>query len=300
VKILIRCFGYFGDHFFASSIAERLKTIKEYGVTQVDYLIGWPQVEELMNLNPYIDNVFVSDQPGAMPISTTLDESVYDRVYQLGELSFQLPPPEEFQRLIGILDTTTSFTVYTDPDKDELVKNEFDIRREKLKDGQKIVYIPHNWDVKAFRYTEEEYKSGKYLAPNNHNIPKRDIPKIISSLSQYHYIIFGGLPYGNPQNGSESLQRSLSLEASIIKNCDVYVGPESGLCNIAGGVGTTTIINWDWVWYLYGANGLMRQIERPQLGPANMFTDSIHYVIDPYVTDEELFQNIYNIIEKLV
>lgn len=296
MKILIKTYGYFGDSLFASSIANEVKARVQYGVEQIDFLTGWPQVAELLELNPHIDNVFVSDRPGPMPINSMLDETVYDRVYQLNELSFYLPPPEEYQRLVGINYPSTRFTVYTNPDLDAMVQEELGKIRAQLTDEQQILYIPYNWDVKAFRYTEEEYEQGKYLAPNNHNIPKRDIKKVIESLSQYHYIIFGGLPHGKPQNGVESLQKSLLLEASVIKHCDWYVGPEGGLVNIAGGVGTRTIINWDWVHYLYGHNGLIKQCDPPMLGPANMFGPEGNWVIDPYVTDEELFQNIFSII----
>jgi len=298
VRVLIKTYGYFGDILFASSIAKSLKTHTQYGVTHVDFLIGFPQLHELMSNNPYIDRVWVSDHPNPMPHNSILDESQYDRMYQLGQLSFSLPPPEEFQRLIGIVNPRKNFEVYTTKANDELVQAEFALIREKLDPSQKIIYIPYNWDAKAFRYTEDEYEAGRYQRPRDAEIQTRSIDKIVDSLSQYHYVVFGGLPYGNSQIGVESLQKSLALEASIIKYADWYVGPESGLCNIAGGVGTKTIINWDWVHHLYGPKGIIKQCDPPMLGPANMFGADKHWVIDPYVTDEELFQNIVGIIKN--
>jgi hypothetical protein len=296
MKVLIKTYGFFGDILFASSIAERLKFMVGYGVEQVDFLIGFPQMFELIDNNPFIDNVYVSDSPSPLPIHQALDETVYDRVYQLGPLSFHLPPPEEFQRLIGIESPTTTFKVYTTPSVDEYVAETINVIRENLSPDQKILYIPYNWDVKAFRFTKGEYLRGRYQRPRDAEIPKRDIQKILDSLSQQHYIIFGGLPHGNPQNGSDSLQKSLAIEASVIKHVDWYVGPEGGLLNIAGGLGTKTIYNWDWVHHLYGPNGIIKKCDPPMLGPANMFGSETNWAIDPYVTDEELFQNIFNII----
>ena len=50
---LIVCHGYFGDHLFANSIAERL--IKENQFDVVDYVIGFPQVLPFFERNPYVN-----------------------------------------------------------------------------------------------------------------------------------------------------------------------------------------------------------------------------------------------------
>ena len=45
-KCLIVTYGYFGDIFFQTSIAKKLK--KENRFDQVDYLIGFPQIFRLL------------------------------------------------------------------------------------------------------------------------------------------------------------------------------------------------------------------------------------------------------------
>ena len=46
-KYLIITCGFFGDIIFASSLAEKLKC------NQIDYLIGFPQMQRLIQNNPY-------------------------------------------------------------------------------------------------------------------------------------------------------------------------------------------------------------------------------------------------------
>ena len=64
-KCLIVTHGFFGDIIFASSIAKKLKEEDQFD--EVDYLIGFPQVERLMQNNPHISNVYVSDYPSSSP-----------------------------------------------------------------------------------------------------------------------------------------------------------------------------------------------------------------------------------------
>lgn len=292
MKILIRTYGYFGDILFASSIAKKLK--EENKADQVDYLIGFPQLEENLTLNPYIDNVYVSERPGPMPIGNGVGP--YDNEIQLGQISLLVPPPAEFQMLCGIENPSTEFEIYTNPGYDELVKQEFDKIREQLTDDAKIIYVPYNWDAKAYVFTEEEYENERYHRPRDAEIPYRDCKKIVESLSIYHYVVLGGLPHGVNQMSGDSLQKSFSLETSVIKHCDWYVGPEGGLANVAGGVGTKSIITTDFIHHLYGPKGIIKPTPNPQLGPSKMFPNGEHYELSPYLSDEEVFQGIFNII----
>ena len=75
---LVITFGFFGDIIFATPLAEKLKRA---GYSQVDYLIGFPQVAQLVQNNPNIDNVFVSPYPGPKPYYS-LDLTQYNRVIE--------------------------------------------------------------------------------------------------------------------------------------------------------------------------------------------------------------------------
>jgi hypothetical protein len=73
------------------------------------------------------------------------------------------------------------------------------------------------------------------------------------------------------------------------------VGGESGLINLAAGVGTKTIITGDYVHQLYGWNGVIRKLKEPKLGPEFYFGNG-HVSLNPYLTDEEVVEQIINII----
>ena len=64
------------------------------------------------------------------------------------------------------------------------------------------------------------------------------------------------------------------------------------LSNLAAGVGTKTIITGDFVHQLYGPNGVLRKIEEPKLGPKYYFPESGHVTLNPFLTDDEVAEQI--------
>ena len=54
-KCLIITCGFFGDIIFASSLAEKLSS--QY--SQIDYLIGFPQVQRLISNNHFISIILI-------------------------------------------------------------------------------------------------------------------------------------------------------------------------------------------------------------------------------------------------
>jgi ADP-heptose:LPS heptosyltransferase len=82
-KCLIVTCGFFGDIMFASSIAEKLRS--QYQV--IDYLIGFPQMHRLIQNNPYIDNVYLSNDATILT-SDEIDYSIYDDIYTPTEIFF--------------------------------------------------------------------------------------------------------------------------------------------------------------------------------------------------------------------
>lgn len=289
---LIKVFGYFGDIAFASSIAKKLKDEKQFD--RVDYLIGFPQMEGLINNNPYIDTVFVSDYPNADPIKN-IDTSKYDKVVKLKLLSFRIPPPLEFQLEAGVNNPDSEYQIYTSKEYDEIAKNAVDDLRA---NGKKAIAVMANWEPKTYIFNKEQYIAGIDVPNYGYGGKHRDIQYIVSKLQDHFNIVEVGYPQHYNQSMTSVIQdnhqKSILFECSLMKYCDVFVGTEGGLCNLAAGVGTKTIITGDFVHQLYGWNGVLKKIQEPKLGPVYYFKDKGHIELDPYLTDEEVLKQIIN------
>ena len=112
-----------------------------------------------------------------------------------------------------------------------------------------------------------------------------------------------GFPNGTPNDlfvpmGGLLAAGTYSNTASIIKACDFMIGGESGLINLAAGVGTKTIITGDWVHQLYGWNGCIKKIKEPKLGPEFYFPNDGHISLDPFLTDKEVVTKMRSIINE--
>lgn len=290
-NVLVRTFGYFGDIAFATSLAGHLK--EQYD--QVDYAIGFPQMRSLVKNNPFITNVFVSEVSGpSVRISKDITDR-YDRIINLDRLSFIEPPVTEYKKQAKIKDTDPSYRLYTSPRYDSKVEELF----KQLPKDKKVIGVMSNWEERSFLFTEEQYKKGIDIPNKGYGGANRDISKILLALQEEFTILSLGVV------GSSQLQtvqiddnhsKSILFEASIMKYCDAFVGAEGGLCNLAAGVGTKTIITGDFVHQLYGWNGVIRNIEEPKLGPKYYFTDQEHITLDPYLTDEEVINQIKQLV----
>jgi len=290
IKYLIITCGYFGDIAFATSIAEKLKT-EQPGVA-VDYLIGFPQMQRLLSNDPFIDNVYISDTPTPYPINTsTLDQ--YSRVIRLQPLSFEMPPPYEYQAFAGIKNPGTSYKLYTEPTYDEVAKNYIDQLRQ---NGRKVIALMSNWESKTYIFTPDQYKAGIDVPNLGYGGSHRNIEKVVSELKNRYNVIEVGVPqqYNQQQTAgiSDQDQKSILFECSLMKYCDAFIGTEGGLCNLAAGIGTRTIITGDFVHQLYGWNGAVKKIKEPKLGPVHYFPEGEHVELDPYLTDTELIDTI--------
>ena len=292
-KALIVCYGYLGDHLFAGSIAKKLKEEKQFD--EVDYVVGFPQVIPLLELNPHIDKVIFNGQIGPSPVATPQMYPDYDRIVQLGQLSFEIPPCVEVQQIAGVQHPTPDFTVYTDPVVDEQMKEQF---ASVTALGLPVLAIMDSWQPKAFGFTREEYAAGVNVPYLGYGGRLRDIPKIVAALQErYVTIIVGAPPHVNQfETAKGNVNRTLLEEASVLKHCDYFIGAEGGLANLASGVGCKTILTSDFVHQLYGWNGVIRKIPEPQLGPRYYFPSG-HIDLDPYLTDDEVIASFITIIE---
>lgn len=294
-KCLVVTCGYFGDMLFATSLAGKLKS--EQGFDVVDYLIGFPQVNRLIQNNKSIDNVYLSTSPSAYPINYQIDQTQYEKVISLQPLHFQVPPAYEYQQFVGIKNPSSSYNVFTEPIYDEVAK----IYVNELKqDGRKVIALMSNWQPKTYLFTPEQYIAGIDVPNLGYGGSHRDIPTIVQKLQEQFNIIEVGVPPQYNQLLTATIeddnQKSLLFEASLMKFCDAFVGTDGGLATIAAGVGTKTIITGDFNLQLYGWNGVVKKIKEPKLGPIHYFPNDGHVVLDPYFTDEEVAAHIIKLI----
>jgi hypothetical protein len=284
MKALIKCAGFIGDNLFASSIPKKLK---QQGFTKVDIQLSIAQPYELLTLNPDIDDVFLYQ----------LNPNTYDKVYHLSSIHRRETPTEQFQKQCGVINPSPEYTIYTNPIIDSYVKP---LLKETSQD-KKIVGYMMNWIEKTFGFTEQEYKKGIDVPNLGYGGRRRDIEYIISSLEQEEnlFLLPIGMPVGHDQKElTLDGVSNYTLTASMIKACDWFIGAEGGLVNLAAGVGTKTIITGDYVHQLYGWNGVIEKNQEPKLGPIYYFPNNGHIVLDPYLTDSEVVNNIKNIVCK--
>lgn len=288
---LVITFGFFGDIIFATSLAEKLK--KEYST--VDYLIGFPQVAQLVQNNPNIDNVFISEHPGPIPYYS-LDLTKYGRVIQLGALDYEVTPCEQYQQQAGLTEVSSKYVLYTAPEYDKVAEEVIQELRQTY--NKPVIALMTNWQPKTYLFTPEQYEAGIDVPNLGYGGSHRDIQYIVDEL-QKHFVLYPiGVGDANQQQTihlPDDDQKSLLFEASVMKYCDAFVGTDGGLATIAAGVGTTTVITGDFNLQLYGWNGVLKKVQQPRLGPREYFGDP-HVVLDPFLSDKEVANQIIELL----
>jgi hypothetical protein len=278
---LIICKGWIGDILFTSSVAERIKAREPD--CQVDFWITLLQPKLLLENNPYIDDVYF----GAVP---PFDR--YTAVYQMPELQQNIPATYQFQRAAGIEEVTLPFNTYTLAEMDIVAAGELQKVRDKY-NKPPIVAIQANWDVKSRLYTEHDYVTKKPY----YDAPYRNVDKIANEISKHCVLINAGFPEAIHQRHETAHNaESYAYTASVIKHCDFMVGGEGGLTNLAASVHTPVIMTTDFMWSLYGPFGSMKQFPELAMGPKTYYPEHGHTHLDPYLTDEEVAQQIIEII----
>lgn len=280
---LVHVTGFLGDILFASSVAEPLK--KKYD--HVRFVFRFLAPYELIKNNPFIDSAFVMQE------TPTIADG-WD-VFTLGEVNQSIPVTIQFQQKCGIENPTLGYTVYTNESYDILAKNY--VEDVKTTTRKKVIAVQSNWEERTFGFTPEEYKRGIDIPPLGYGGRRRRILDILNALSKKYSLIEVGLPAGT-RNGSLGLfdTPTYSMTASIIKHCDWMIGGEGGLTNLAAGVGTKTVITGDFIHQLYGWNGCLKKFIEPKMGPKTYFPDAGHVTLDPFLTDDEVVNQITEII----
>jgi len=294
-KCLIVTYGFFGDVFFQSSIAKKLKEEKKYD--WIEYAMSFPQIRRMLSNNPYIDAVISVGPPSPFPyiVDKRYQDLGYD-IIRMKAFTFTEPPPMECQKWAGVENPDTEFQIYTDPIYDSIAKQRVDELRA-LTGKTQVIAIPVDWKDRTFVFTKEQYEAG-IDSPNldGYGGQRRDVDRIKEELSKHFAILDVGHPIKVNQSSTigtpENDEKSILFECSLMKNCDAFIGSEGGMCNMASGVGTKTIITGDFVLQLYGWNGSVRKIKEPKLGPVYYFKDKGHVELDPYLTDDDVINEI--------
>lgn len=292
-KCLIVCHGYFGDHLFANSIAEHL--IKEGQYDTVDYVVGFPQILPFFERNPFVNKIYL-DAVGSSP-RLPANHQEYDKCFQLRPIRWQVPPAVEMQILCGVKNPSPHFYVHTNPEYDELAKEH--ISEIRSQSSLPIVAIMHGWEERSFKFTVEDYERGIDVPYKGYGGANRNISYIVDRLSAEFPIMMVGTTKDVNQYTFNHDQPSFDLTASLIKVCDFFVGAEGGMANLAYAVGTPTILTSDFVYQLYGPNGVISKNADPKLGPAYYTSNpNLHINLDPFLTDEEVVNSMINIISR--
>jgi hypothetical protein len=286
MRILVNCTGFIGDTLFASSLAKKLK--EKYPDCHITFKTRLVQPKLLLAQNPYIDDVA---------------ENVFGNfnlVITPPNISQEYPATIQIQAAAGIEDQSLEFDVYTVPEYDMEAREHLDaIRLPHDNPDAQLVAFQNNWEEKSFLFTKEEYDRAIDVPHLGYGGKRRDINKIYRALADDPNIILVNVGHqcGVTQTDSRAHDAdSFAFTASVIKQCDWFIGGEGGLSNLAAAVGTKCIITTDYIWQLYGPNGVIRRLENPQMGPATYYPDAGHVHLDPFLTDEEVIASIQKII----
>jgi hypothetical protein len=284
-SILIKVTGFLGDILFSTSVARQLK--REDKSLLIDYQIPLNAPYEILQLDNNINRIFLPNEE--------VDESSYDKVFTLPPCTQEDPPTIQYQKHCGVKDLDPSYNVKVPHTAIEVVSA---MMKPHKQQGKKIVAWQGNWEEKSFRFTQDEYRIGKNHLPDlGYGGRRRNIKYIIDELTPHYNMIMVGFPPGVRQSEVGLLTTGIfTYTAAILSQCDYMVGGESGLINLAAGVGTKTIITGDYVHQLYGWNGVIRKLKEPKLGPEFYFGKENHVSLNPYFTDDEVIIEIRNII----
>lgn len=291
-EALLVAHGFFGDNIFISSVAKRL--IEEKQFDAVDFLTGFPQMHPLLNANPYIRNVYVSDAigPEQKHVVNSYDLSAYIKVFTFGPFSFNIPPALEAQVLCGVKSPSPDFQVWTTAEDDAYAMEYLNKLRE-IHGNKKILAWMRNWKQKSYQWTEDQYWNAQDNYFTGYGTENRNIDRIVEELSKDYIMVPVGVPEQLSQQHTALYQheyRTLSQDASVLKFCDYFLGAEGGLANLAAGVGCKTILTYEFIWQCYGPRGTVRPFENgPKLGPVYYFNEG-HQYLPLHKTDDELIQ----------
>jgi len=285
-KFLIKCENLdIGDVLFASSVAKKIK--QENPPCEVDFNVNYLQTLELLNNNPYIDNVYYKNNGSDYTTTYLLNKSSHD-------LDVSTSVVSQYQQMCEIKSFDDTFEIFTNQTSDYAIESsmkeliEIDYWKS---DIIKICYVM-DWDRKG------------YLLNDSDDIPNtRNAHSITEPMKNNDKIMLFaiGIESRDSKNfPSINSSSKFSFTASLIKNSDYVIGPEGCLTNMSSALGVNTIITTDYIHYTYGPNGTKtdktKQYTEPFLGPLKYFPNGNHVHLDPYLSDRGVGEEVLKIV----
>ena len=288
MKCLVKATGWIGDAYFALSLPDKLKN--ELGYSQVDFVTYRPQPLILLSQNKYIDNVYLAHSP---------DDSIYDTVFDLpGFRNKTIQQTVQFQTFCGIKNTAPEFYVDTCPDFDKIATLIFDCL-----DANKIkIAYQADWNDRRWEYSEDEYNAGLVNKHGNIEYVINELSKIntieLIKISPHMDNLFAPFHKNHiDPRGFCTNPTRYAILASVIKQCDYFLGCEGGLSNLAAGLGTTCITTMCHFYKCFGPKGLLAPNQDELMyGPEKIFPNAKHKNLSPFITDQEILETIINIV----
>jgi ADP-heptose:LPS heptosyltransferase len=260
---LINVIGWLGDSLFASSIAERL--LSENKFDKIDYLIGFPQTKYFLENNPYINNIFVEKNPTPYPNHSSY-YGKYDEIFTLPVNDLKYLPTVKFQKHCGVENTKKEFYLYHSFEKQNFTKP--------------LIGVCSTWKDK-----NENFRNSVEI-----------LEKLQQLLPQYEFILLGNNI--SQFQGANDVDGYIEM-AKTMYNCQIVIGTEGGMTNLASGLRTKTICTTDFTNSLFGKNGRLYQYKDwyDRIAPSAFFPNDGHINLAPTIdTNEKIIQTIYNIL----
>jgi hypothetical protein len=303
-RVLIRCRNIeIGDILFASSIAKKLK--EENPEYSVDFDLNYLQPIELLQNNPYIDNVYYKESVGP-----------YDETFELTDDPRTLDPYKsavsQFQQMCNIKDPDDTFEIFTNTSEDYAIGRSMG---ELINIGEwqpnfiKVCYVM-DWERKSYLLSEEEDElaPGSPTGTGSGRSPRK-LDDILKPLYKPNIMLFAigiesKLSKAFPSINSSS---KFSFTASLIKNSNYVIGPEGCLTNMSSALGVPTIITTDYIHQLITSKGLEwpqdeaanlnnLKCRPPFLGPCQYFPKANHVHLNPFLSDTKVGEKILEIV----
>ena len=270
---LIVVTGWLGDCFFSIPIAQKLKVQKNY--MRVDYLVGFPQVEETMRNNIYIDEVYVYPTPTPYPDHIKLKSiDAYDDVFVLPVNDLSELPTIKFQKACGIEMTSPQFRA--------MVSSKYQRYVYRGDKNAIRIGVSSTWKDKNEQYRDVDDIINRLQS----KLPNAMFIKLGENVSQFE----GSTP--------ENI-RKFNIMLSKMTICDYVIGAEGGMLNFASSLGVKTICATDFTNALFGEHGRLYQYKdwNDRITPRAFFPHEGHINLDPSFDTNE---SICNEIERLL
>ena len=280
-KGLIICHGFLGDNLLTQRLAEVIRN--DHGIEEVHWLCGFQTLYTILDNNPYIDKVLISSVSGPEPSLSGIDVKEYDKVYHTKPHQGKEPLSLANVKSAGVELDDPTYPIYTIKRFDEEHKMEI----EKLKrNGKPVVGVCLTWKSSLNNYA------------------KIDISPIVDKLKEEYNLIPLGIDPNITQQQSHAMKNSEEVyarTASRMKYCDIVIGSEGGLTNVAAGVGTPVLYTTDFTFRLAGPMGTHWNHPDPVriLGPKAHFPKEKHYPLPYNITPESYPDEIYKKLKEI-